>query len=149
MENGPKVLYFGNFNGATSLNCTIITMLLSNIVGLDGMIQNENLKHSFKRQLWAYIIYLGQSNPTLYPFIGFDKDDHDKLVDIVKTYLDNHVEYEFFLKIDLARFINNFISANTAQVDIKIIAQVLDKLIEKVNDMDRQLVQKITSAIQH
>jgi len=147
MENGLKVLYFGNFNGGTSLNCTIITMLLNNIVGLDGMIQTENLKHSLKRQLWAYVIYLGQSNPTLYPFVGFDKDDMEKLVDIVKQYL-NIIEYDFFLKTDLARFINNFISANREQVDIKIINQVLEKLIEKVNDMDRQLVQKITLASQ-
>lgn len=148
MENGLKVLYFGNFNGGTSLNCTIITMLLNNIVGLDGMIQPENLNHTFKRQLWAYIIYLGQSNPTLYPFVGFDKDDMDKLVDIVKKYLDNSIEYDFLLKTDLTRFINNFISTNREQVDIKIINQVLEKLIEKVNDMDRKLVEKITLANQ-
>jgi hypothetical protein len=144
------MLYFGNFNScSSSLNCTIITMLLNNVIGLDGTIQPDNLNVSFKRQLWAYIIYLAQSNPTLYPFIGFDKDDMGTLVNIVKEYLDNQFEYEFFLKSDLSRFINSFISANKEQVDIKIIHQLLDRLIEKVNDMDRQLVQKITLAIQH
>jgi hypothetical protein len=141
------ILYFGNLKSNFNLNCTIINLLLNNVIELDGTINLKKLDVCLKRQLWAYIIYLARSNPGIEPFVRMDGDNPRQLIEVVTNTLGSELQYEYFLKKDLANFINKFLTSSSRDlIDIKIISQVLDRLLEKVNDMEKDLVRKIKIA---
>lgn len=139
-------LYYGKLKDNVSYTCTVINLLLNNVISLNGTIDMNNLNKCKKRHLWVYIMYLAQNNPGIEPFIAFEKDNLPRIIKENVVELSN---YTFFLKSDLAKFINQFLAKNKDLVNIKIIHQVLDVLINQVKLLDQALVDKINAAKVH
>ncbi len=147
-----KEIYFGNLYNlkqvTNSYNCIVIQLLLNNIIELNGLINMDRLDKCKKKHLWLYFLYLSNNNPGLHPFssINFEEDLFSQLKKILSS--NYQCQHEYFLKKDIAGYINQTIQLNTGNINLTFIDQLIGLLLKKVEEMDTNLIQAYNNLIQ-
>lgn len=137
-SNNP--ILFGKMSGLlydSKLNCTILNMLMNNVISFDGMIDRNALSLVKKKELWAYMYYIWKTNRYITEFK--DEPSSEAFRNLVLSGSDDL----FVTKSHLCNIINIIINQNRDKINISIISTLLNTIQQKINKEETVLLEEI------
>ena len=121
----------------SKLNCTIVNMLMNNVISFDGMIDRNSLSLVKKKELWVYLYYIWKNNRYITEF-----KDEPTAIAFEKLVLNGSDEL-YVTKSHLCNTINFIINQNKDKINISIISTLLNTIQQKLNKEETVLLDEM------